>query len=133
PVEIFATGQQAHVPLLVGWNSAENNYPSILPQPEPTPENYPPAVKRLYPERAEEVLKLYPGSTRDEVMQAATELASDRFIAYSTWKWFDLHSGTGGKPVYRYYYTRPRPAAVNGRGNGAPAQGAAHSAEIEYA
>jgi len=133
PVEIFAAGQQAHVPLLVGWNSAENNYRSILAQAEPTPENYAAALKRLYGESAGEVLKLYPASTREDVMQAATDLASDRFIAYSTWKWFDLHSKTGGKPVYRYYYARPRPAAVGGRGNGAPAQGAAHSAEIEYA
>jgi para-nitrobenzyl esterase len=133
PVEIFAAGQQAHVPLLVGWNSAENNYRSILAQAEPTPENYAAALKRLYGDRADEVLKLYHGSTREEVMQAATDLASDRFIAYSTWKWFDLHSKTGGKPVYRYYYARPRPAAVNAGGNGAPAQGAAHSAEIEYA
>ncbi len=134
PVEIFAAGRQAHVPLLVGWNSAENNYRSILAQAEPTPENYAAAVKKLYGERADEALKLYPASTRDEVMQAATDLASDRFMAYSTWKWFDLHSRTGGKPVYRYYYARPRPAAAaDGRGNAAPARGAAHSAEIEYA
>jgi len=132
PVEIFAAGQQAHVPLLVGWNSAESNYRAILAQAEPTPENYAAAVKRLYGERGDEVLKLYPASTRDDVLQAATDLASDRFIAYSTWKWFDLHSRTGGKPVYRYYYARPRPAPVSGA-NGAPAQGAAHSAEIEYA
>jgi len=133
PVEIFEAGQQAHVPLLVGWNSAENNYRSILAQAEPSPENYAAALKRLYGDRADEVLKLYPASTREEVMQAATDLASDRFIAYSTWKWFDLHRKTGGKPVYRYYYARPRPPAVNGRGNAAPSQGAAHSAEIEYA
>jgi para-nitrobenzyl esterase len=132
PVEIFAAGQQAHVPLLVGWNSAESSSRAILAQAEPTPDNYAAAVKKLYGERGDEVLKLYPASTRDEVLRAATDLASDRFIAYSTWKWFDLHSRTGGKPVYRYYYTRPRPAPVSG-GSGAPAQGAAHSAEIEYA
>ena len=131
PVEIFAAGQQAHVPLLVGWNSAESSYRTILAQAEPTPENYAAAVKKLYGERSDEILKLYPASTRDDVLQAATDLASDRFIAYSTWKWFDLHSRTGGKPVYRSYYARPRPAPVSG--GGAPAQGAAHSAEIEYA
>jgi para-nitrobenzyl esterase len=133
PVELFAAGQQAHVPLLVGWNSAESNSRSILAQAEPTPENYAAALKRLYGDRGDEALKLYPASTREEVLQAATDLASDRFIAYSTWKWFDLHSRTAAKPVYRYYYARPRPPAVNARGNGAPAQGAAHSAEIEYA
>jgi vacuolar-type H+-ATPase subunit E/Vma4 len=38
-----------------------------------------------------EVLKLYPHGTDQEVLQSATAMASDRFIAYSTWKWFDLH------------------------------------------
>jgi len=133
PVETFAAGQQAHVPLLAGWNSAESNYRAVLAQAEPTPENYAAALKKLYAERSEEALKLYPGSTREEVLQSATDLAGDRFIAYSTWKWLDLHSKTGGKPVYRYYYARPRPAAATGGGNAAPAQGAVHSAEIEYA
>ena len=56
--------------------------------------------------------------------QAATDLAGDRFISFSTWKWIDLQSKTGGKPVYRYLFSRPRPAS---------AAGAVHSAEIEYA
>ncbi len=50
-------------------------------------------------------------------------MAGDRFIGYSTWKWADLHGKTGGKPVYRYLFARPRPGM----------QGAVHSAEIEYA
>jgi para-nitrobenzyl esterase len=133
PVDIFAAGQQAHVPLLVGWNSAEGNARAILASAEPTPENFAAAVNKLYGARGAEALTLYAASTRDEVLRAATDLASDRFIAYSTWKWFDLHSRTGGKAVYRYYYTRPRPAMASGRGAAAPAPGAAHSAEIEYA
>lgn len=140
PADIFAAGAQAHVPLLVGWNSEENNYRSILRDAEPTPENYAQAVKKLYPERADEVLKLYAGGSNDEVMASATSLASDRFIAYSTWKWADLHGKTGGKPVYRYLYSRPRPAMNAPTDGGAqsatqsrPARGAVHSAEIEYA
>src|SRR3954470_11927964 len=141
PADIFAAGYQAHVPLLVGWNSEENNYRSILHDAEPTPENYAQAVRKLYPERADEVLKLYAASNNEEVMASATSLASDRFIAYSTWKWADLHGKTGGKPVYRYLYARPRPPAVAAPAAGsgtAPRpppvpRGAVHSAEIEYA
>jgi para-nitrobenzyl esterase len=85
-------------------------------------------------------------------MQSATDLAGDRFIGYSTWKWCDLHSQTGEAPVYRYFYTHPRPPmrpemgdAVAGLAGGiitepdAAAQrlptprGAVHSADIEYA
>lgn len=150
--EIFAAGEQAKVPLLAGWNSEEMNYRAILGQEAPTRENYVKAVEKLYGDRAEEVLKLYPASTEEEVAQAATDLAGDRFIGYSTWKWLDVHSKTGGKPVYRYYYTRPRPAMTAEMGDAAPglaggvvkgkdaaaikmppARGAVHSAEIEYA
>ena len=151
PAATYAAGRQARVPLLVGWNSEEMNWAALLRGKEPTPENYAAAVRELYGERAEEVLRLYPASTRDEVLQAATDLAGDRFIGYSTWKWADLHARTSGRPVYRYYYTRPRPpmraemgGATAGLAGGVvrnqtaqppppPARGAAHSAEIEYA
>ena len=40
-------------------------------------------------------------------------LASDRFIAYSTWKWFDLHRKNSSQPVYRYLYSKLRPPLVD--------------------
>ncbi len=136
PVEIFAAGEQAHVPLLVGWNTQEGGVRAVLGTNEPTPENYAKALRTLYADRADEALKLYSGSSPDEIRQAATDLAGDRFTGYSTWKWADLHGKTGGKPVYRYLYARPRPqtnAAPAGGNAPAPARGAVHSAEIEYA
>jgi para-nitrobenzyl esterase len=150
PAAIFAAGKQAHVPLLVGWNSEEMTGQVLLQGKEPTPENYQAAVKAAYGPRADEVLKLYSGSTRDEILDAATALASDRFIAYSTWKWAEVHLQTGASPVFRYYFARPRPAMKATMGNAAPglaggvvrnstapppppARGAVHSAEIEYA
>ncbi|HYG82910.1 MAG TPA: carboxylesterase family protein, partial [Pyrinomonadaceae bacterium] len=103
PAAIYAAGRQARVPLLVGWNSEEMNSGFLLQGQEPTPENYEKAVRRVYGERADEALKLYPATTKDEVLRSATDLAGDLFIAYSTWKWADLHARTGGKPVYRYF------------------------------
>jgi para-nitrobenzyl esterase len=151
PAAIFAAGRQAHVPLLVGWNSEEMTGAALLRGKEPTPENYQQAVREQLGARADEALKLYPASTREEVLEAATALAGDRFIGYSTWKWSDAQARTGGKPVYRYFYARPRPAmtaefagAKPGLAGGItrgqtpapappPARGAVHSAEIEYA
>ncbi|HEX8505109.1 MAG TPA: carboxylesterase family protein, partial [Hymenobacter sp.] len=60
PAEIYAAGQQAKVPLLVGWNSQEMNAGAILGQAPPTAENYRAAVQKLYGERASEVLRVYP-------------------------------------------------------------------------
>ncbi|WP_345955152.1 carboxylesterase family protein [Mucilaginibacter sp. PAMB04168] len=126
PSEIFNAGQQMKVPLLAGWNSAESGYRAILGKDSVTVNAYQLAVQKLYAENAAAVLKAYAAKDGAEVEQAATDLASDRFIAFASWKLTDLHSKTGGKPVYRYYYTRKR-------GDPAKSPGAVHSAEIEYA
>jgi para-nitrobenzyl esterase len=152
PLEIFKAGEQAHVPLLVGWNSAEVPYQAFLGADAPTPENYATKVKAQYPAQAEQVLKLYPGNTEEQVIHSATALASDRFIAFSTWKWADLHSKTGGQPVYRYIFSKTKPPLTSAFSNTTaglaggtsasttkaavkePAQvGAPHAFEIEYA
>ncbi len=150
--QIYAEGQQAHVPLLVGWNSQENSAQRVLGNAEPTVENFANAIRKLYPDHAEEALKAYGATAAEQVVENATALASDRFIAYSTWVWSNLSEKTGGQPVFRYYYSRPRPAMRPEMGNATaelaggvirgpgaatapapPARGAVHSAEIEYA
>jgi para-nitrobenzyl esterase len=123
PAEIYAAGQQAHVPLLVGWNSQESDAGGVLGKDAPTPENFAKALRTVFGDRAVDAAKFYPSSTDEEARQSATDLASDRFIAFSTWKWYDLQRWTGGKPGFRYFFSRPRPGAT----------GAVHSAEIEYA
>src|ERR1044071_6268757 len=40
PVETYAAGRQAHVPLLVGWNSEEMTWRALLGGDEPTPEHF---------------------------------------------------------------------------------------------
>jgi len=146
--EIFASEQQAQVPLLVGWNSAEIPGMAFTQGPI-TKEAFVEKVKQNYPKKYEEVLELYPHGTSTEVEWAATNLASDNFIAYSTWKWFDLHRKNSDQPVYRYLYSKIRPPLrdqnlVSGlaggtveRDSNAPqmpkAIGAPHAAEIEYA
>ncbi|WP_229418556.1 carboxylesterase/lipase family protein [Pseudoduganella flava] len=124
PAETFARGLQAKVPLLAGWNSQEQHAGAILGPLPPTAENFQAALAKLYGERAAAAAQAY----GYDVADAARDLASDRWIAYGTWKWIALHAQAA--PAWRYYYTRPRPATVDGK----PADaGAVHSAEIEYA
>ena len=153
PAEIFAAGEQAHVPLLAGSNIEESGAGAVLGREKATVENYRKALQRLYNDKGDDVFKFYPATNEAEVTDAARDLASDRFIAFSTWKWVELATKTGGKPTYYYRYDRPRPAmrpemgdaqaglaggVVRGTG-AAPAtprplpRGAVHSAEIEYA
>jgi para-nitrobenzyl esterase len=105
-------------------------------------------VKEAYPQKFEEVLKLYPHGSEKEIELSATALASDRFIAYSTWKWFDLHRKNSSHPVYRYLYSKLRPPLrdqnlTSGLAGGTIAKdsdapkgpepiGAPHACEIEY-
>lgn len=131
PQEIFAAGKQMPVALLAGWNSAEGDYKSILGRNNaPTVDNYKAALQRLYGDKGNEILQQYPGNTKEEIIASGNALASDRFIAFSTWKLIDMQARTQKAPVYRYLYTRPRPKLANE--SEAPT-GAVHSAEIEYA
>ena len=123
PLKIYNAGEQAKVPLLAGWNSEEMNYRALMGKDTLTKENFAKAVQKLYGDQATAILNVYQATTPEELTQAATDLAGDRFIGFSTWKWTDLHS-SAAQPVYRYFYTRPRPGAKGG---------AVHSAEIEYA
>jgi para-nitrobenzyl esterase len=130
--DIFKAGEQARVPLLVGWNSEEGDWRNILGDDQPTVANYTRAVQRLYKDQAADILKAYHPKSDADVESVATDLASDRFIAFGTWRWSNLQAGTSGKPVYRYHFERPRPAMR--QSPGAPlSRGAVHSTEIEYA
>jgi para-nitrobenzyl esterase len=146
--EIFNAKQQAMVPLLLGWNSAEVPGGFFMQGLAPTEENYVKKVKEVYPNDHEEVLKLYPHGSAKELEHSVTALASDRFISYSTWKWADLHIQNSTQPVYRYLYSRIRPPLVDQnlvsglaggtqrRDANAPKPpepiGASHACEIEY-
>jgi para-nitrobenzyl esterase len=146
--DIFGAGEQAQVPLLVGWNSAEIPGMAFMQAPRYADEAYVKKVKEAYPDDFEEVLKLYPHGSEKEIELSSTALASDRFIAYSTWKWFDLARKNGSKPVFRYLYSKRRPpmadpASTPGLAGGTRKKedsafkmpepvGAPHACEIEY-
>lgn len=144
--DTFAAKEQAQVPLLVGWNSAEIPGMAFMQGLPYTEENFIKKVKEAYPNDWEEALKLLPHANAKEVEWSATNLASDRFISYSTWKWFDLHRKNSSQPVYRYLYSKLRPPMVDKSlapglaggttsAQGAPQFvpiGAPHACEIEY-
>ncbi len=132
--DIFNSKEQAQVPLLVGWNSAENGANSFMQGLPFTSENFVEKTKAFTSQYADELLKVFPHATPEEVEASATALASDRFIAYSTWKWADLHRNNSSQPVYRYYYSKPRPIPSDYKNpeTWKPSNGAPHAADIEY-
>ncbi|GLQ93489.1 carboxylesterase/lipase family protein [Dyella acidisoli] len=131
PEAIYQAGEQAHIPLLVGSNSQEGDYTSLLNDKALTPANYRAAMEKRFGKHAAEALKLYPASAEAEVKASGTAFASDDFIAFATWRWMNMQHQTGQAPVYYYYFTQARP--VKRDGSAGPDAGAVHSGEIEYA
>jgi para-nitrobenzyl esterase len=115
---IYAAGEQAHVPLMAGWNQDEHH----------TTEELRTTAEKEFGVRAEDFLKLYHGDGDAEAQRAANDFAGDNFLVYSTWAWLEAQVKTGGSSVYRYYFAQPSP--------GDPfhpvSAGAFHSDEIDY-
>jgi para-nitrobenzyl esterase len=124
PLAIYQAGKENHVSVLTGWNTDEQNAAAFFGKDAHTKENYETKLRQMFNGKADKALKLFPASTSEQINASARELASARFIAYSTWKWLELQTQFGGPNVYRYHFEQAPP--------GRPSRGAYHSADIEY-
>ncbi len=134
--KVFAAGRQSKVPLLAGWNADEVRAGIVLGKQKPTAESFTSDARKRFGNLADAILKAYPAATDAEALESAAALASDLFIGHATWKWLEVHSRTGGAPVYRYSFDRKIPVAPDAKVNGVAATsrdiGARHAGEIEY-
>ena len=125
---IYAAGHQAHVPLLAGWNADEVRSQITAGKTPTTVETFTATAHTQFGDKAEDFLALYPASTDAEAVTSAGDFASDKFIAYSTWRWLEAQSQTGDSPIYRYRLDLSSPGDKYH-----PASfGAFHSDDIEY-
>jgi len=134
--EIYAAGEQSHVPLLAGWNADEIRAAVTLAPERTTAKSFAAQTRERYEDAADAILEVYPAGSDAEAVESAAALAGDVFIGYSTWKWIEVHEQTGGSPVYRYSFDRKIPIEP-GRKAGdrevtAEDIGARHAGEIEY-
>jgi para-nitrobenzyl esterase len=130
---IYTSGKQSHIPLLAGWNADEASFEIAFAKEKPTAANFAKQAQNQLGARAETLLKLYPAVNDEEARRSAQDLAGDRFIAFSTWKWIELHLATGKSSVYRYQFDQAPPAPADAKPENPAAQmGAYHSAEIEF-
>ncbi|HEV3105836.1 MAG TPA: carboxylesterase family protein, partial [Trinickia sp.] len=132
PEAVFAAGEQAKVPLLLGSNSQDGDYTMLLEDAEPTPEKWRALLQRLFQSKADEALALYPGHDQDEVVHSATTLVNDVGINNQIWRWMESHRAAY-LPAYVYTYTHPLPPKRDAQPNEQTATGAVHGAQVEYA
>lgn len=159
PLATYAAGRQMRVPLLVGGNSLEMSPAAYfgyitMSGREITMEDIAKTASGMFGDNTYEMLSLYGITAPDDIYkQPGIDLCGDLFLAYSTWRWGNVHDATSGQPVYRYLYSRERPkmmieGKVAGLAGGVKDKteaeevvenkipeihGAVHSADIEYA
>lgn len=159
PLATYAAGRQMRVPLLVGGNSLEMSPAAYfgyitMSGREITMEDIAKTASGMFGDNTDEMLSLYGITAPDDIYkQPGIDLCGDLFLAYSTWRWGNIHNATSGQPVYRYLYSRERPkmmieGKVAGLAGGLKDKteaeevvenkipeihGAVHSADIEYA
>ena len=159
PLVTYAAGRQMRVPLLVGGNSLEMSPAAYfgyitMSGREITMEDIAKTASGMFGDNTDEMLSLYGITAPDDIYkQPGIDLCGDLFLAYSTWRWGNIHNATSGQPVYRYLYSRERPkmmieGKVAGLAGGVKDKteaeevvenkipeihGAVHSADIEYA
>jgi para-nitrobenzyl esterase len=125
PAEILAAGEQAAVPLMVGWTSAEMGW---LNPPE-SADKLVEQIRAEFGDMGDSLALAYGVETNPN--QAMVDLYSDSWIVFSTWKWADLHATTSDEPVYRYRFNRVRPP-LQGQTRDREPMGAGHASDIEY-
>lgn len=134
--DIYAAGEQGHVPLLAGWNADEIRAAITLGPEKTTAASFIEQTRSRFGAAADAILKAYPAGSDTEAVESAAALASDLFIGYSTWKWIEVHEKTGESAVYRYSFDRKIPIAPGSKAGDreitAEDIGARHAGEIEY-
>jgi para-nitrobenzyl esterase len=134
--EIYAAGEQHHVPLLAGWNADEIRSSVTLAPVKPTAASFAEQTRKRFGPAADAILKAYAATTDAEAIESAAALANDTFIGYATWKWIQVHAASSKVPTYRYSFDRKIPIPPDTKVNGVVATsadiGARHAGEIEY-
>ena len=107
-VEMFDRGEQAPVPLLVGFNSGEIRSLMILaPHPPASAADYESMIRDRYDDLADEFLRLYPAVNLQESILATTR---DAFYGWTAVRLAKKQAALG-VPSFLYFFDHGYPAA----------------------
>lgn len=107
-VDVFDKGQQAHVPLLAGFNSGEIRSLTILAPPKPASAgDYERVIRERYGDLADGFLRLYPSATLQESIYATTR---DALYGWTAERLVKMQTANGA-PAFLYLFDHGYPAA----------------------
>jgi para-nitrobenzyl esterase len=107
-VDTFDRGEQAHVPLLAGFNSGEIRSLRILAPPVPaSAADYEKSIRARYGDLADDFLKLYPASNMQESIWATTR---DALYGWTAERLVTKQAAIG-EPSFLYFFDHGYPAA----------------------
>jgi para-nitrobenzyl esterase len=121
--EVFASGKQNDVPILIGSNADEG---SIFASETTTAEQFRDDVKRRFGANADALLAMYPFATDHEARLARAHSMRDQTFGWEMRTWARMQAKTGTSKVFLYYFSHVPPLPD------AKWLGAQHGAEIPY-
>jgi para-nitrobenzyl esterase len=119
PIQLFRSGKQHDVPLLVGGNANEGSANTI------SATEYLKQSRERFVGVFDSFVKLYPGNNDEQAKASQLAFAPDS-MAWRMWIWADSHAKTAKSKTFIYTFSRPAPP-------GDPEAGRAHhGAELPY-
>ncbi|MFD8384663.1 carboxylesterase family protein [Streptomyces sp. NPDC059679] len=108
PAEIYASGEQLDVPILLGSNADEASLALASP-PDTDADKYQESVRKTYGADAERFLRLYPGEDQEQVLKSRLQADTDKIMTRAMQRWVRLQTQTGESDACLYYFTRVPP------------------------
>jgi para-nitrobenzyl esterase len=106
PARRFLRGEQMHIPLLAGWNAAEEVPFASQSLPDQSAEAFLAAATKIFgKERMADFVKVYPATTDAEAKASAAALNGDVVVGEQCWQWLRLHRRRGCASVYGYHFS----------------------------
>ncbi|CAN5801149.1 carboxylesterase family protein [soil metagenome] len=107
---VYGSGRQNDVPLLAGYNKAEE-FPFLAETlPHRSAAEFEAAAQNVFGvEKMTEFRSLYPSGTDADSKTSAAELLGDIRQRAETWRWLETHTKTGKSPAYGYVLSYESP------------------------
>ena len=127
PYEVFMSGQQNDVPLLLGSNAEEAR--SMTDVRQVTAATFERDIERNFGPLPAPLIAAYPHASDPEAQAARLDFERDLRFGWDMWTWARLQSSTGRSPVFYYSFQQKPPFP---KGSIYVGWGASHFAELWY-